>query len=786
MLMAESLACDENARTMEWKLICVPHDICSGLEFRTIDELAASGFEILDAQVPGNFELDLMDSGKLPDLYYSVNTLQAQKLEDMHLWYLAEFVAERDTDYLLFEGIDTYSDIYINGQHVISTDNMFLPYEVKENITAGKNEVVVHIRPAMLEARKYVSPAASNALSYNYASLYTRKAAHMYGWDIMPRIVSAGLWKRVRVMSAKPDRLNEVYLVTNKVDIGKETADMSFYMNADLQGSLSTEYRVRVEGRCGNSCFREERGLWHNTHFFRFSLKGCKFWWPKNAGKQNIYDVKVTLLHGDEPCDTYVFRTGIRTIALERTDSTDSEGKGEFCFRVNGERVFVLGTNWVPLNAFHSQDEKRLVKALELLDDIGCNMVRCWGGNVYEPDAFYSFCDEKGILVWQDFAMGCAVYPEDAEFADRLYKEAVYQIKRLRNHVSLALWAGDNEGDCSYESWNGFRRDPNQNILTRQILRHAVSMHDYARPYLPSSPYISESVYKGEGILPENHLWGPRDYFKGEFYKSTFTHFASETGYHGFNSPISLKRFLKHPEAIFDHDGNPTDEYLVHAACMELDRKSAYAYRIRLAYDQVVTLFGEARESLEEFTCQSQISQAEAKKYFIEKFRIGKWKRTGIIWWNLLDGWPQVSDAVVDYYFVKKLAYNYIKRSQQPVCLMFDEPVDGRISLVGVNDLKQDKTLNYRVMRVSGEDDSKETVLMGSAVLEADSSCVINSLEIRPDEQEFYLIEWEYGNTVGRNHYYTNLLNISYERYLRALKACGMDEFEGYDENNRD
>ncbi len=117
---------------------------------------------------------------------------------------------------------------------------------------------------------------------------------------------------------------------------------------------------------------------------------------------------------------------------------------------------------------------------------------------------------------------------------------------------------------------------------------------------------------------------------------------------------------------------------------------------------------------------------------------------------------------------------------------MFDEPVDGRISLVGVNDLKQDKTLNYRVMRVSGEDDSKETVLMGSAVLEADSSCVINSLEIRPDEQEFYLIEWEYGNTVGRNHYYTNLLNISYERYLRALKACGMDEFEGYDENNRD
>lgn len=134
---------------------------------------------------------------------------------------------------------------------------------------------------------------------------------------------------------------------------------------------------------------------------------------------------------------------------------------------------------------------------------------------MYEADEFYDFCDSHGILVWQDFAMGCAVYPWDTHFCEQLEEEAVFQIKRLRNHPSLALWAGDNENNLAQE-WNGYPRNPNRNLLTRDILPRAVEMHDYARPYLASSPYVSEAVYRGEGILPENHLWGPRDYFKGD------------------------------------------------------------------------------------------------------------------------------------------------------------------------------------------------------------------------------------------------------------------------------
>lgn len=772
-----------------WKLVYAHHKECAGQEFSTIAELNRAGFEQIQTTVPGNSEIDLMRAGKLDDLYFSANTLLAQELEDVHFWYYTTVQVTERKQYLCFEGIDTYADIYVNGNKVCSTDNMFLPYEVKTDWLVGENEILVHIRPTMLEMRKYVSPVACNAQKYSYPSLYARKAAHMFGWDIMPRIVSAGLWKEVQLLKEKEDKIQEVYLVTNAIyGSGENTeAALRFYIHADLSGPFATEYTVKVEGRCGNSHFVKEEKLWHNTHAFNFNVTHCKLWWPKNAGEANLYDTTVTLLRAGEVCDTYNLKVGIRTVALDRTDTTDKDGNGEFCFRINGKKIFVLGTNWVPLDALHSNDKNRLSQALTLLDDIGCNMVRCWGGNVYESEEFFAYCDAHGIMVWQDFAMGCSVYPDEEAFGKALEKEAVFQIKRLRNHASLTLWAGDNECDVAHE-WSGFKRNPNRNGLTRNVLRRAVEMHDYARPYLPSSPYVSENVYAGKGIMPEEHLWGPRDYFKGPYYKDTFCHFASETGYHGFPATQSLQKFLREPEKIFNEDGTATDEYLVHAAGMEIAPDAPFAYRIRLAYNQVVTLFGKAEESLKDFCMQSQISQAEAKKYFIEKFRMGKWKRTGIIWWNLLDGWPQISDAVVDYYYCKKLAYHYIKRSQEPVCLMFDEPDNGHMRLVGVNDLPKDAVLSYKVTRMTEVTKQAEEmklteenkVLSGEAVLSADSATEVAVLPITEDEKEFYLITWELDGKSYKNHYVTNLIDIDYRKYLTALESCGMDEFEGF------
>ena len=697
--------------------------------------------------------------------------------ENMDALYSRRFTYEPEKNtraVLVCEGLDCFAEVFIDGELVGESDNMLIPHEFElENLSAGEHEISVRFTSAVIKARERDIPVSTQAMRYSYDSIYVRKAPHMYGWDIMPRIVSAGLWKPVHICEEKPDHINEVYVVTHRIDFEANRAYARIYVNADLSGDFAQEYSIRIEGRCGESFFCKETTLWHNTYAFPFEIDDCCLWYPRNAGQSSLYDTKVTLLHRGKICDTYCLKIGVRTVELERADDTKGTD-GEFVFRINGKKIFCLGTNWVPLDAFHSQDPKRLPQALELLSDVGCNMVRCWGGNVYESDEFFDYCDAHGILVWQDFAMGCAVYPQDDCFAKKMEQEAVYQIKRLRNHPSLVLWAGDNEGDQVFYDGIGVRRDPNRNRLTREILRRAVEMHDYSRPYLPSSPFFSEAVFRREAELPEMHLWGPRDYFKGNFYKNTFCHFASETGYHGFPAVSSLKRFLRKPEIIFEESGAPTQEYLAHAASMEPSPNAPYAFRIRLAYDQVETLFGSAERNLADFVRQSQISQAEAKKYFIEKFRIAKWKRTGIIWWNLLDGWPQISDAVIDYYFTKKLAYYYIRRSQNPVCLMFDEPTRQRLHLVGVNDLQTPMHLQYKVIRIEA---SPELMLNGEVVLQPDSSTEIDFLKIQPDEQAFYLIEWD-GDAGGRNHYYTNLLNIDYHKYLLALTQCGMAEFE--------
>ena len=204
---------------------------------------------------------------------------------------------------------------------------------------------------------------------------------------------------------------------------------------------------------------------------------------------------------------------------------------------------------------------------------------------------------------------------------------------------------------------------------------------------------------------------------------------------------------------------------------MEDDKHGAYSYRIKLMSDQVKTLFGSEPDTLEDFSVASQISQAEAKKYFIERFRVTKWRRTGIIWWNLIDGWPQISDAVVDYYGDKKLAYYYIKRSQQPLCFIFDEPSDGRLPLHVVSDLQHDVIVSYRVTNIT----TGKLLMESSCMAKANASVNIWNMDIAPDEQNMYLIEWKYDGVEGENHFMTGLRNISLEQYRRDAAKCGFE-----------
>lgn len=764
-----------------WTLTLAPHKEIrqSGFEPLTVAELENCGYPAVPASVPGNFELDLFKAGLIDDPYFGVNTLELQKLENRHLWYHTVFDAPEGGDVLYFGGIDTFADIILNGKMIGHTENMLIPHEIPaEGLLETGNELIVHIYPTAIMARELPGTAAGLHQPYTDDAFTVRKPGSMFGWDIMPRIVSGGLWKPVKLVKKVPDRLEEAFLYSPVLK-PDGSAVIESYVRFTADEDLLTDYRVVIEGSCGDSSFRREvKPFTVNIHR-NFTLPSPKLWWPRGSGEQNLYDVSVRLYKNDLLCDEKKFRFGVRTAELERTSCTDKDGNGEFVFHINGRKIFCLGTNWVPLDAFPSRHIDYLPRALALLDDIGCNMVRCWGGNAYENDEFYDFCDEHGIMIWQDFSMACGYYPQDEDFRKKLATEAESVVKRLRQHVSLTLWSGDNECDsCGLGSRPYV--DPNLNVLTRKVLPDVLRQHDFSRPFLPSSPYIDDEAFRTGGSPSEDHLWGPRDYFKGDFYKGSICHFASETGYHGCPSPESLKKFI--PE---DHlwnggnmkpDGTPDDAWLVHAASMELDAAaSPYAYRIKLMNDQVITLFGSLPDDLDTYARMSQISQAEAKKYFIERFRLSKWRRTGILWWNLIDGWPQISDAVVDHYGTKKLAYHYIKRSQQPVCMMCDEPENGFSGIFGVNDTMKDVRADYTVTRLS--DDA--VVIRGSALLPADSSVKVCELPVGAEEKDCYLIEWS-GDVTGSNHYFTNIIDISYDAYTKMLGKAGYLTFEGF------
>lgn len=767
-----------------WTLAIVPHAaVVDGFDARTLEEVLGCPHTVLPAMVPGNFELDLMKAGLLDDLYYGENVLKAQALEDRHLWYAAAFTLEdvAQTDPVLtFEGIDTVSEIYLDGVLLGKTDNMLIPHTFSlQGVVPGRHEIVVHIIPVTLYAQSHPVPLGSQALSYNLDALAVRKAPSMYGWDIMPRILSGGLWKPVTVEYRPQARMEEVYLFTRSL----RGTDALLQASVRVGGSalIPGELTYTVEGVCGESRFFGSGSIFGSMRTIQIPLTDAKLWMPKNYGAPNLYDVTVTLYHKGVACDRRAFSFGIRTVELERTSISGDDG--QFLFKVNGQKIFCMGSNWVPTDAFPSRHHAYQQRGLEMLADLNCNIVRCWGGNVYPDESFYDFCDRNGILVWQDFSMACGIYPNDPAFLHKMELEAKSVVCALRNHPSLLIWSGDNECDDAYCGFsiqqNGVgihRPDPNENAITRRLLPRIVRENDPSRYFLPSSPYLDPVAFPNHNPS-EDHLWGPRDFFKGAFYSSAAAHFASETGYHGCPSPETLKKFIPEEHLTKWGDAQVCDDpvWLSHAACMEPVPGAPYAYRIPLMTSQVERIFGKAADRLEDYALQSQISQAEAKKYFIERFRIGKWRRTGIIWWNLIDGWPQISDAVVDWYGCKKLAYQYIKTSQMPFCMMVDEPANGVLTLCAANDTREVKVVRYTVTNLA----TGATVLQGDCTVSPDTTARI--AEFPEEAGACYLIQWE-GNACGRNHFTAAIGDgIDLASYSQWMKQLGYWELiEGF------
>ena len=763
----------------EWDLIGGPH--LAMPEY--IAEFENGAAISIAARVPGNVEDDLVEAGLLEPLEMGEGAYQTLDYEG-HRWFFRKFfkvpaIDQSERLRLVFEGIDTIAEIFLNGQSLGKTRNMLIPhsFDIGNCVRRGEeNELIVRIDPVVVVGREREAEPCEFVNGFTERAAI-RKAAHMYGWDIMPRIVSAGLWRPVYLQTVPAVHWRQVYAQTLSIDLEKRSAEVAVFCEVVVPQINLNGWKLglSMDNSQGNRKDLKMVSIFACSGHLMLNLEDIDFWWPKGLGEPTLYGLRLELIDPEgNVAAEHIQTIGIRTLELVQTEITTEEEPGEFVFVVNGEKVFIKGTNHVPLDALHGRDNRHLDTLLSMTADLNCNMLRIWGGGVYETDTFYDRCDELGIMVWHDFMFGCALYPQTDDFLEQAREEAEVVVKRLRHHACMALWSGNNENDVAHD-WFPLhsKLNPNDDRISREIIPEVLRRLDPLRSYLPSSPYVSQRVFergKKASELPEDHLWGPRDDFKGPFYTNSPAHFVSEIGYHGAPCLESLKQMIE-PEHLwpFEKNGEIDAQWRAKAIASFPD-ESLHDARIRLMANQVAILFDAIPDQLEPFIRASQISQAEAMKFFIERFRMGKWRRTGILWWNIRDGWPLISDAVVDYYNRPKLAYSYIKRVQQDICVMVDEAENEQHKVIAVNDTLRDAKIDVAIS-VIGQSD---TLLTHTLTVPANGRTEVGEIPVSP-VCALYLLNWKTSASTGRNHYLAGPRPFNLEQYTQWVSQLELE-----------
>lgn len=753
----------------KWELFyCKDEDFYAGLsELSKMDKITGS--------VPGNFELDFEREGILPELLYSKNIVEVRRFEDLHLFYRRYFDADFSVADLVFEGIDTFAEIYLNGEHIHSCRSMLVAQEIKKvSLKKKGNEILVHILPAVLEGRKMPAPDYCFFLEQCYDGAYVRKAAHTYGWDIMPRAVSGGIWKDVYITPYKERKIDSFAYACRLVDGG---AEVSFKIENNLP--VGETAKCRIVGACKDSRFEGVAEVKDGVAEITVFVEDAYLWWPRDYGEPNLYDLSISLIVNEEQADCMERKMGIRTTELVRSSCADFD-EGEFYFVINGKRVYMRGTNWVPMDAFHSRDRERIPEAFRQLWECNCNAVRLWGGNVYEDELLFELCDAHGIMIWFDFSMACALYPQDEFFQKVIAEEVETVVKKYRNYPSIVLWSGDNECDINTIH---VKQDPNKMPITRVTIPSVLAKVDTTRPYLPSSPYMDEMVIKTKKPASEDHNWGDRINYRGEVYTNNKAKFISEIGFGGMVGRSSLEKFISSDQLWpwwdtvgfegFDFENlpeldrlcvkKPKDDWLYHGGSLKTVF-SPYSYRVPVMAKAAKNIFDDEGDTLDDFIKKSQIVQAEAYKFIIERRRLRKHNEGGVLWWNLIDGWPQNSCAVVDYYYHRKLAYYYIQTSQQSVAVMVDSESGDNKDIYIVNDSQSDVTLSICIRDII----TKQVVFEDEIKAKANESTKIGAF-LAENKFSFYEIAWK-GTKNGYNHFITYTNTMKLDEYMQCLQ----------------
>jgi len=605
------------------------------------------------ATVPGCVHTDLLANGLIEDPFEGTNEKDLQWIENEDWEYRISFEAEsnflsHEDIELQFDGLDTYADLYLNDSLLLVTDNMFRRWRAScaGALHEGRNTLRVYFHSPVAAVR-----GAWNSLGCELPGgprVLTRKAAYQYGWDWAPRFVTSGIWRPARLVAWDAARITELAVIQNSVT--ETSAELTARLEVESIERRTASLTIAVDDSRFESVEVDlEPGL--NDVSLHFSIPEPELWWTIGLGPQRFYNVFAELRCDEAVVDREAERIGIRTIELVREKD---EGGTSFYFRLNGVPVFMKGANYVPQDCFPSRvSREKREYLLASAANAGMNMLRVWGGGVYEEDEFYDLCDELGVLVWQDFMFACAMYPGDSTFLANVEQEAIDNVTRLRDHPCIALWCGNNEIDEAWHNW-GWQREFNFSAgdsarvrsdyerLFHEILPGVVDRFDGERAYWPSSPSYGRADPRSltEG---DSHYWGVwHDGEPFEAFSEKVPQFMSEFGFQSFPSEQTIMRFAL-PEdlwidspAILSHQKHPRGNEVIRT----------YMGR-----------YFRTPPDFPSFAYVSQILQAEGMKAGIEAHRRAKPYCMGSLFWQLNDCWPAASWSSIDYFGDPKALY---------------------------------------------------------------------------------------------------------------------------------
>lgn len=642
------------------------------IEKRYLDDWTLRrGETLLKASVPGDITMDHYRAGLVQNPYVRENYKDAEWIGHEDFTYETSFDVSREelsegSNELVFDGIDLFSDVYLNGTHLGDTKNAFLQYRFQVNgILKEKGNVLRVKMHSTLEKASQIN-VDGYAATFNIPRIFLRKPQCHFGWDWAPKICAYGITGKVYLESKNTYHITDVHYKSDDkgnlnffVEVNYTTQDVTdIDCNILEKGTPSDEDKiiVKLEDRPGSKVFQEyEVPYTGKKNFLSLTYDFPKLWWPRGYGKQPLYRYVVELYRGGKKIDEKEGRFAFRSVSVMEVGKPN--GTIGFDFLINGKKIYLKGSNWVPPECFTGEMKDDKYRDLLLLaKNANLNILRVWGGGNYESGLFYDLCDEYGLMVWQDICLACGDIPEDdKEFVDNLIEEVTYQVKRLRNHPSLIYWCGGNEKTGSYGNLI-----THGDFLVNCILYGVIYDLDDTRPYRRQSPHSYTDI---------GNDWTSGDSHAGSFelalvkgmdnYRSLVASktvpFVSECAVMGPSSVETLGKIFG-PEHLWPMDEIWKDRLMDNpysAIKMDFPHRELY---------YAESLYGKTN-GIEDFVKKGMLIHAEALKCEAEYSRSQRANTGAFLNWMFDDIWPSATWAIIDYYLEPKEAYYALKRS---------------------------------------------------------------------------------------------------------------------------